>query len=115
MRMFALVVLVSLGCSAAAAGQTPHDGIWNVTILTKTGSCEPTAQYSVTVAGGKISGPQKVTGVVDREGRVRASIGSAQASGQLEARAAQEMERSVRRHSVQRSLGGIAAIIQHPG
>ena len=86
MRMFALVVLVSLGCSAAAAGQTPHDGIWNVTILTKTGSCEPTAQYSVTVAGGKISGPQKVTGVVDREGRVRASIGSAQASGQLDAR-----------------------------
>jgi hypothetical protein len=34
----------------AARGQSPYDGIWNVTIRTTTGSCELTA----TVADGKI-------------------------------------------------------------
>lgn len=86
MRVLALVALMNLAFSVAAVSQTSYDGIWNVTILTKAGSCEPTTQYSVTVADGKISGPQNVSGVVDREGRVRASIASAHANGQLDAK-----------------------------
>jgi hypothetical protein len=86
MRVVGLLVLINLAGSSIAVGQTPYDGIWNVTIVTKAGSCEPTAQYAVSVADGKISGPQNVSGVVGREGRVRASIGSAHAIGQLDAK-----------------------------
>jgi hypothetical protein len=84
MRVLGIVALVSVAGSFAAVGQTPYDGIWHVTVLTKAGSCEPTTQYAVTVADGKISGPQNVSGVVGREGRVKVSIGSAYANGQLD-------------------------------
>ena len=34
---------------------TPYDGIWHVTIVTKSGTCEPTASSTLTVTDGKIS------------------------------------------------------------
>jgi hypothetical protein len=68
---------------APAFAQTPYDGLWNVTILTKAGSCEPSVRYPLTVIDGKVSGAADVSGSVGREGIVRVSIGGAYANGQL--------------------------------
>jgi hypothetical protein len=42
--------------AATAIAQSPYDGLWNVTIVTKAGNCEPTARYPLTVSDGKVSG-----------------------------------------------------------
>ena len=53
-------------------------------IQIKAGSCDPTANYTLTVTEGKVSGPANVSGTVGPSGNVRVSIGAAYASGQLE-------------------------------
>jgi hypothetical protein len=69
---------------APAAAQTPYDGLWNVTIVTKAGSCEPTTRSTLTVSDGKVSAPgAAVSGSIGREGLVRVSIAGAYANGQL--------------------------------
>jgi type 1 fimbria pilin len=75
----------AVGLAAApATAQTPYDGLWNVTIVTKSGSCEPSTQSTLVVTDGKISAPgADVTGSIGREGVVRVSIGGAFANGQL--------------------------------
>jgi hypothetical protein len=84
--MRVLCSIAIFGCFAAttAYAQTPYDGMWNVTIQTRAGSCEPTAHYAVTITDGKVSGPANVSGTVGRSGNVRVSIGEAYANGQLE-------------------------------
>ena len=83
----ATVFLVSALVGAAAApalAQTPYDGLWNVTILTSTGSCEHSASSTLTVADGKISGPgANVSGSIGNGGLVKVSINGAYANGQL--------------------------------
>ena len=70
--------------AAPATAQTPYDGLWNVTVMTKTGSCEPSSRSTLTVADGKVSAPgADVTGSIGREGLVRVSIHGAYANGQL--------------------------------
>jgi hypothetical protein len=70
--------------AAPAMAQTPYDGLWNVTIVTKTGNCEPTAQYPLTVSDGKVSAPgTEVSGHIGPAGNVKVSIGAAYANGQL--------------------------------
>ena len=70
--------------TAPAAAQTPYDGLWNVTIVTKAGSCEPSTRSTLTVTDGKISAPgADVSGSIGREGLVKVSIGGAYANGQL--------------------------------
>jgi hypothetical protein len=70
--------------AAPAVAQTPYDGLWSVTVVTKTGSCEPSARYPLTIADGKVSAPgADVSGSIGREGLVRVSIGGAYANGQL--------------------------------
>jgi hypothetical protein len=84
--IFALAFLVAAVSVAAAPAfaQSPYDGLWNVTIVTKTGSCEPSARYPLTVADGKVSAAgADVSGSVGREGNVRVSISGAHANGQL--------------------------------
>jgi hypothetical protein len=78
-------ILAAVSVAAVPAlAQTPYDGLWNVTIITKTGSCEATAHYPLTVSDGKISaGGAEVSGHVGREGVVKVSIGPAYANGQL--------------------------------
>jgi hypothetical protein len=66
-----------------ALAQTPYDGEWNVTILTNTGSCEPSVQYPLTVVDGRVSGAPDVSGSIGREGIVRVLIRGAYANGQL--------------------------------
>jgi hypothetical protein len=70
--------------AAPAIAQTPYDGLWNVTVVTKTGTCEPSSRSTLTVADGKVSAPgADVTGSIGREGLVRVSIRGAYANGQL--------------------------------
>ena len=70
--------------AAPAIAQTFYDGLWNVTIVTKSGSCEPSAHYPLTVSDGKVSAAgAEVSGHVGREGTVKVSIGAAYANGQL--------------------------------
>ncbi len=92
MRLDRICTVFALSALAAAASlatepayaQTPYDGLWNVTLVTKTGSCEPSARYPVTVTDGKVSaGGAPVSGTVGREGAVRVSISGAFANGQL--------------------------------
>jgi hypothetical protein len=72
------------GFAAPVLAQTPYDGLWNVRIVTKTGSCDPIAQYPLTVTDGKVSAAgADVSGSVGHEGYVRVSIGGAYANGHL--------------------------------
>lgn len=88
-RIHALLCSVAIAGAAVAASypaaaQSPYDGLWNVTIVTKAGNCEPTAQYPLTVSDGRISAPgADVSGRVGREGTVKVSIQGAYANGQL--------------------------------
>jgi len=75
--------LAAMLIAEPAMAQTPYDGLWNVKILTKTGSCEPSVQYPLTVTDGRISGAADVSGSVGREGIVKVSIRGAYANGQL--------------------------------
>src|ERR1700730_9754847 len=68
---------------APAYAQQPYDGLWNVTILTRTGNCEPSARYPLTVTDGRVSGAADVSGSIGREGNVKVSIHGAYANGQL--------------------------------
>ena len=79
------ILIAAAGLAAAPAmAQTPYDGLWNVTIVTKTGSCEPSARSTLTVADGKVlGGGADVSGSIGREGIVRVSIGGAYANGHL--------------------------------
>ena len=70
--------------AAPAFAQTPYDGNWQVTIVTKSGTCEPTASSMLTVADGKITAPgANVSGTIGSGGLVKVSINGAYANGQL--------------------------------
>jgi hypothetical protein len=86
---FASAIAATFALAAApVSAQTPYDGVWNVTVVTKTGSCEPTAHYPLTITDGHVSAPgADVSGSIGREGLVRVSIGGAYANGQLSGKA----------------------------
>jgi hypothetical protein len=78
------VLAVSALTAAPVAAQSPYDGLWTVTVMTKTGSCEPSARSTLTVTDGHVSAPgAQVSGSIGREGLVRVSINGAYANGQL--------------------------------
>ena len=83
--LFGTIILATTAAALAPArAASPYDGLWNVTVVTKTGSCEPTTSSTLMVADGKISAPgAEVSGTVGREGLVRVSIHGAYANGQL--------------------------------
>ena len=82
--LFAISATALSAAVANAAAQSPYDGLWHVTITTKTGTCEPSARYPLTVTDGKVSAQgANVSGSVGREGLVRVSIAGAFANGQL--------------------------------
>ena len=83
-RVATIAMVIGLPFLAPAIAQTPYDGVWNVTVETRAGSCEPSVHYPVTVSDGKISAAgADITGNVGRDGHVRASIGGAFANGNL--------------------------------
>jgi hypothetical protein len=82
-RSIVIGFLAGAFIAVPAVAQTPYDGMWNVTILTKAGSCEPSVQYPLTVTDGRVSGAADVSGRIGREGTVKVSIRGAYANGQL--------------------------------
>jgi hypothetical protein len=83
-RIRGLLVLffATAALSAPATAQQPYDGLWQVTVVTKAGSCDAQTTSTVTVSDGKISGGP-VSGSVGSGGLVRVSINGAYANGQL--------------------------------
>jgi hypothetical protein len=83
----ALPVLLALSAmmlfAAPALAQTDYDGAWTVTVITRTGSCQPTTSYPLVVTDGNVSGAADLSGSVGRNGMVRASLRGAHANGQL--------------------------------
>jgi hypothetical protein len=83
----ALPVLLLLSAitlfAAPAIAHTDYDGTWSVTVVTRTGSCQPTAFYPLVVTDGTVSGAADLSGSVGRNGAVRASLKGAFANGQL--------------------------------
>jgi len=82
-RSFVFGLMAIAAISVPAVAESNYDGLWNVTILTSAGSCNPTAQYPLTVSGGRVSGPGDVSGSVAQGGGVRVSISGAYANGTL--------------------------------
>ena len=80
---FASLVASAVAVAAApVSAQQPYDGLWQVTIVTKSGSCDAQTTSTVNVSDGKISGGP-VSGTVGSGGLVRVSINGAYANGQL--------------------------------
>lgn len=83
---FASALTAAALAAAPAMAQTPYDGLWSVTVVTKSGSCEPQTRSTLTITDGKVSAAgADVSGSIGREGLVRVSIGGAYANGQLSA------------------------------
>ncbi|WP_375783130.1 hypothetical protein ACE10Z_24910 [Bradyrhizobium sp. Pha-3] len=88
-RIRDLILVTSVASAAAltaapASAQQPYDGLWSVTVVTKTGSCEPSSSSTLTVSEGKITAPgATISGTVGSGGLVRVSINGAYANGQL--------------------------------
>jgi hypothetical protein len=86
-RIGSLLFVSAVAVAATVApvmAQTPYDGLWSVTVVTKSGSCEPETRSTLTISDGKISAAgADVTGSIGREGAVKVSIGGAYANGQL--------------------------------
>jgi hypothetical protein len=78
-----LVLSATAMLAAPAIARTDYDGVWNVTVVTRTGSCQPTTNYPLTVADGKVSGAADLSGSVGASGTVRASLRGAFANGHL--------------------------------
>src|SRR6266705_5584759 len=79
---FVSLVATAALAAAPATAQQPYDGLWQVTVVTKSGSCDAQSTSTVTVAEGKISGGP-LSGSVGSGGLVRVSINGAYAAGQL--------------------------------
>lgn len=80
---FALIAASAVTLAAApVSAQQPYDGLWQVTVVTKNGSCDAHTTSTVSVSDGKISGGP-VSGTVGSGGLVRVSINGAYAAGQL--------------------------------
>ena len=70
--------------AAPASARQPYDGLWQVTVVTKTGSCDTQTTSTLTVTDGKVSASgAPVSGSVGTGGLVRVSINGAYAAGQL--------------------------------
>ncbi|MGA7803819.1 hypothetical protein [Bradyrhizobium sp.] len=82
-RIIAFGIIAAAGTVAPACARQPYDGLWNVTILTRAGNCEPLVQLPLTVTDGRVSGAADVSGSIGRQGIVKVSIRGAYANGQL--------------------------------
>jgi hypothetical protein len=88
-HVYTIVLASALAAAAAvtataAAAESLYVGVWDVTIVTKSGSCEAAAHSTLTVTDGRISGPgADVSGSIGRAGLVRVTIRGAYANGQI--------------------------------
>ena len=72
---------ILFGCATlllatGADARSPYDGSWSITFVTRSGDCNPTYNYSVNIANGRITSPNVETfrGNVTNAGAVRASV-----------------------------------------
>ena len=98
--------------AAPASAQSPYDGLWQVTVVTKTGSCDAQTTSTVNVADGKISGGP-VSGSVGSGGLVRVldQWCICERSTQWQLRIG-EMEWGFSWCRVQRSMGSVPSVRQ---
>jgi hypothetical protein len=95
MRVF-LILGFALGGAdlVPVEAKTPFDGPWAVTIMTKSGSCDPAYRYALVVADGTVtydaresSGLIAISGKVDGQGQVKVNLSrgeqQANANGKL--------------------------------
>ena len=84
-HLFVALLLATAAVAAApAVAQQPYDGLWQVTVVTKTGSCDAQSASTLTVSDGKVTASgAPVSGTVSSGGLVRVSINGAYAAGQL--------------------------------
>ena len=83
-RPLVFATLFTVAAAVPAVAAQPYDGQWNVTVVTKSGSCEPSTSSTLTITDGRVSAPgAAVSGTIGREGLVRVSINGAYANGQL--------------------------------
>jgi hypothetical protein len=74
---------------ASTANAGPYDGSWSVTVITRSGPCDPSYRYGVSISNGIVSGGggASVSGRVTNSGAVSvvvsSSVGSARGSGHL--------------------------------
>ena len=96
--------------AAPASAQQPYDGLWQVTVVTKTGSCDAQTTSTLTVAEGKISGGPDLG-----QRRQRGSCASldqwciCERTTQWQLRIG-KVEWRISRRTVQRSMGSIPSI-----
>ena len=83
LRFLICAALVATATPSIAAPGSSHDGLWNVTVVTRSGSCAPSSRYPLTVSDGRVAGPSDVSGTVSRSGNVKVSLGGAYANGML--------------------------------
>jgi hypothetical protein len=81
-----LLMLAAQLIVTPASAKTPFDGSWDVAVETRTGSCEASTHYRLTVRDGRVSGAGDVSGRVTEDGYVRVSLGGSYANGQLDGR-----------------------------
>jgi type 1 fimbria pilin len=83
--LLAASLLTAAGIATApVSAQQPYDGLWQVTVVTKSGSCDAQTTSTLTVSDGKVSSSgAPVSGSVGSGGLVRVSINGAYANGQL--------------------------------
>ena len=80
----ALLLATAAVAATPAVAQQPYDGLWQVTVVTKTGSCDAQSASTLTVSDGKVTASgAPVSGTVSSGGLVRVSINGAYAAGQL--------------------------------
>ena len=86
----------AVGALAAApsAVAAPFDGPWSVTVITRSGPCDPSYRYGIMVSGGRVGymggGSVSVSGRVTPKGAVSVTVASggsrAHGTGRLSAR-----------------------------
>jgi hypothetical protein len=82
--LFASFLAAATLAAAPALAQQPYDGLWQVTVVTKTGSCDAQTTSTLTVSEGKVTASgAPISGTVGSGGLVRVSINGAYANGQL--------------------------------
>jgi hypothetical protein len=76
-----LAIAVGLAALGSAGARSPrssnnYDGLWHLSFVTRTGSCDPSYEFDVNVSNGVITHPNLVRfrGRVAPSGAVRASV-----------------------------------------
>jgi hypothetical protein len=79
--MMKLLIRVSVagslaGLASAAEARSLYDGSWDLVFATRSGTCDPTYNFTVNINNGVITHPNlvKFKGSVARSGAVRASV-----------------------------------------